>query len=207
MDDIKEVNQASTATGYERYPKIFDTCRKYYTERISSEKLNILSFGCSTGEECVTLVKYFPSATVLGVDINNEVLVICNKKHIFPNISFMPSNYENIKSKGPFDMIFCLSVLCKYDETANKQNISQIYSFSKFQKTIESLDQVLTKDGLLVIYNSNFRFSDSSIYGRYKVLFNQEIDESGFVPKFDKNNNLIAKELQKYNECIFIKAI
>lgn len=208
MNCLQEQHQASIVTQYNRYPKIFAVCKKYYTEKLSYKRLNILSFGCSTGEECFSLTEYFPLANILGVDINKDALVVCNKKSICPNISFMYSNCENVKMKGPFDMIFCMSVLCKWDDTENKENISNIYSFSKFQNAIEELDNVLLKDGLLVIYNSNFRFSESSIYYKYEVLRAPEIDDSGFVHKFDKNNNRIKDEQQsKYKECIFIKII
>lgn len=208
MDHIQEQHQVSIATCHNRYPKIFAACKKYHKEMHSSKRLIILSFGCSTGEECFSLAKYFPLAKILGVDTNKDVLTICNKRNTYKNISFSHSNYEKIKDKGPFDMIFCMSVLCKWDETANKKNISKIYSFSRFENTIYKLDNVLKKNGLLIIYNSNFRFSESSTYHRYKVLYIPEVDESGFVTKFDKNNNRIKKRSQpKYDGCIFIKII
>jgi len=208
MDYVQEQYQVSIATGPNRYPKIFAACKRYHKEIRSSKRLNILSFGCSTGEECFSLAKYFPLAKILGVDTNKDVLAICNKRNTYKNISFSYSNYENIKDRDPFDMIFCMSVLCKWPETENKKNISNIYSFSIFKNTIYKLDKVLKKNGLLVIYNSNFRFSESSTYHKYKVLYIPEVDESGFVPKFDKNNNIIKKRSQpKYDGCIFIKII
>lgn len=205
-DIIQETHQTSTVTMHDRYPEIFAACRKYYDKK-PGKKLNILSFGCSTGEECFTLARYFPFATIIGVDVNKDALEECNKKNTYPNVYFMHSSTETITSGAPFDMIFCMSVLCSWGETENRQNISNIYNFSKFQNTVEVLDTVLSKDGLLVIYNSNFRFSDSSIYGRYRVLYDKDIDGSGIVQKFDKNNNMIPKEFQKYMECIFIKEI
>lgn len=207
MDHLQEQYQVSTTTRYNRYPKIFIACKWYHTEKLASKSLNILSFGCSTGEECFSLAEYFPLAKILGVDINRDVLDLCNRKNTNQNISFLHSNCNDVNNVGPFDIIFCMSVLCKWTDTENKQNISNIYSFSKFQNTVEELDKILVKGGLLVIYNSNFRFSESSIYHKYGVLHNPEIDESGFVQKFDKNNNLIKRELQKYNECIFIKIV
>lgn len=190
-------------TEYDRYPKIFTICEEYSAGLNPSKELKILSFGCSTGEECMSIRKYFPSAKIFGVDIDKSTLDSCNKRNKDPNISFMYSNFQNIKKEGPFDMIFCMSVLCRWPDTKYLRNITNIYNFLEFQNTIEEIDKVLVKNGLLVVYNSNFIFSDTSIYSKYQVLYDPQIVESGFVYKFDKNNNRV-KESQ-YKECIFIK--
>jgi chemotaxis methyl-accepting protein methylase len=52
-----------------RYPEIFTEVKtKYPTPR------RILSFGCSTGEECITLHTYFPRSRVIGFDIDNKII-------------------------------------------------------------------------------------------------------------------------------------
>lgn len=158
--------------------------------------MNILSFGCATGEECFTLLKYFPSSSIFGVDINKERIDICRNNNTNSSISFIQSNYENIKMKSPFNMIFCLSVLCNYG-TGNDN-----YKFSEFDGTLVELDSFLSKNGLLVIYNSNFRFSDASIYHKYKVLPDNNIS-CGDVPKYDKNNIILNN--YAYKDTIFIK--
>jgi chemotaxis methyl-accepting protein methylase len=170
-------------------------------EKLSDRRLNILSFGCSTGEECLTLAEYFPSATILGVDTDEGLLTICKQKNTYPNVSFVISSSENIKKRGPFDIIFCMSVLCRWGADSNEVTA---YSLPKFQRIIGELDKFLAKYGLLVIYNSSFRFSDSSIYYKYKVLYDPEID-SGFVTMFDKDHNIMSRPL--YKDCIFIKMI
>ena len=54
-------------TEVDRYPQLFDAL----AERLSGiEAPRILSFGCSTGEEVLTLKAHFPGAEVFGCDID-----------------------------------------------------------------------------------------------------------------------------------------
>src|SRR5690348_1435173 len=51
----------------DRYPVIF----KFVQARLGAETpAAILSFGCATGEEVFSLRRYFPRATIKGIDIN-----------------------------------------------------------------------------------------------------------------------------------------
>lgn len=198
MNYIEIQHQRSWHTENNRYPDIFNLCRDYWN-KLEQENLNILSFGCSTGEECFNLLRYFPLSNITGVDINKVSIDKCNKKNVYKNLSFMYSNYENIKFKSPFDIIFCMSVLCRYG-VGNDD-----YKFSEFNGVLQELDNLISKNGLLVIYNSNFRFSDSDIYHKYNPLNSYRIKESGFVPKFDKNNNKLNNDLCNYKYCVFTK--
>ncbi|MGG7620247.1 hypothetical protein [Bacillus coreaensis] len=72
----KNVHQTTSLTYMDRYPKIFTACQKYFEGK---EDIKILSYGCSTGEEVLTLRRYFPNAQIIGVDINKQSLVTCSK--------------------------------------------------------------------------------------------------------------------------------
>ena len=58
-------HQIPNTTALNRYPEIF-AC----AANAAPDTRRILSFGCSTGEECVTLASYFPAAQIVGTDIN-----------------------------------------------------------------------------------------------------------------------------------------
>lgn len=51
----------------DRYP----ACKNYFNGK---QDLKILSYGCSTGEEVLTLRRYFPTAQIIGTDIKNIAL-------------------------------------------------------------------------------------------------------------------------------------
>ena len=53
MPRIK-LNQNHTTTLYNRYPKVFQEIKD-----IVIDPKNILSFGCSTGEECITMQELY----------------------------------------------------------------------------------------------------------------------------------------------------
>ena len=59
-----DVHQISNYTALDRYPDLFSTCK---TLMQGKDTLKILSFGCSTGEEVLTLREYFPNAFIVGV--------------------------------------------------------------------------------------------------------------------------------------------
>jgi hypothetical protein len=59
------IHQISAKTAFNRYPQIFAGAA-----HAAPNARRILSFGCSTGEECATLKMYFPQAKVVGADLN-----------------------------------------------------------------------------------------------------------------------------------------
>lgn len=193
-------HQLTSSTKINRYPEIFEDTKQYFEEQKVNPK--ILSYGCSTGEECFSLVSYFPKAKVKGLDINKVNLKIARQKNAHNNIEYIFSNAKNLKQQKPVDLIFCMSVLCRWEDTKDKANSSDIYPFSKFESTLMELDEVLEKGGLLVIYNSNYRFSDTGLYSRYKPL--KTYANNGFVHLFDKNGDRLT---ENYGEVIFRKEI
>jgi len=102
------LHQTTALTGMDRYPAIFSACREYFGDK---RDLKILSFGCSTGEEVLTLRQYFPSAFITGADINRRSLSVCRKRKVDDRIAFVYSSRDAIRALGPFDAIFCMAVL------------------------------------------------------------------------------------------------
>lgn len=178
----KKQHQSTTTTRYNRYPNIFYTC----TQLIKKQHIDILSFGCSTGEEIITLKNiYFPSANIYGVDINNQILTECakkvNKKYLFTQEQFL-------LTKQTFDIIFAMSCLCKWEETESVEDSSELYPFHVFESGVKMLHNKLNTNGLLVIYNANYMFEDTCVAENYRKISRKCIKESGIVHKFDKHN-------------------
>lgn len=189
-------NQISQCTIYNRTPKIFKEIK-----RIIPLPSQILSFGCSTGEECETLQElYFPNIKIIGVDIDKNIIEENIKKNKYINIKYY-SEVNNITKKS--DIIFANSVLCKWPE--NKIHQPNNYTFETFEKTLELIDSLLNKDGYLCIYNSKYLFCESNVFfnKKYKKINtfsnNKEINFplgkfkkiSGFVTKYHKNGKKI----------------
>ncbi len=92
----------------DRYPRIFAACRDYFG---GAPDLRILSYGCATGEEVLTLRRYFPAATIVGAEINEYCLAVARRHAVDDRIAFIESDSAAIRSRAPFDAIFCMAVL------------------------------------------------------------------------------------------------
>lgn len=189
-------HQISNATNYNRYPIIFKECVKYFKDK----NPKILSFGCSDGREVKTLKElYFKDSFIDGVDISPKMIDECKELCLDESINFYNSNEFQ---KGKYDLIFCMSVLCRWPQTRELEDCSTEYTFNQFEEQVLELNEMLEKGGLLVIYNSNFIFTDTVLKNDYLVLESNKLKESGFVNKFNKNNMLIN---ENYKYSIFIK--
>jgi hypothetical protein len=196
---VKEQHQLTSVTATDRYPELFTEIRTAVSEK---KDLSILSFGCSTGEECFSLQSYFPNAKTTGVDINKANLRKANRKNKYPNVQFLFSTPETIAQHGKYDVIFCMSVLCRWVETKDLQNCGHIYHFSKFSETVSMLADQVKSNGLLVVYNSNFRFEDTEAFKGFDILPTPSVLDSGFVHKYDSQNNRITSI---HRHCVYRK--
>ena len=197
----REHHQTAVLTGFNRYPEIFDECASLLGD---GSELRLLSFGCSTGEEPVTLRHYFPSAVILGTDINGHNLKICRDLSPEYGLRFFKSTPSNINRNGPYNAIFCMAVLQRSPKVVEAQNlcdISKIYPFDKFERQLVELDAVLASGGLLVIEHTFYRLSDTVLVKGYRSS-SFRTSESSTVFKFDRSGRRTHAEPQPV---IFVK--
>lgn len=164
------LHQSEALTWMDRYPAIFSACRDYFA---GQPDLRILSYGCATGEEVLTLRKYFPHAFIVGVEINRHSLRQCRQLKVDDRIAFMEPNFTRVAEAGPFDAIFCMAVLQRTPDLVEEKGIvdlTPIYPFEKFDRKVTELDSWLKSRGLLAIYNSQYLFSDASVSAKYEPL-------------------------------------
>lgn len=187
------IMQTASTTFMDRHPDIFDFLKLQFGD----QQIRLLSFGCSTGEECFSLRNYLPNAKITGVDINpNSILTAKKNSLVDGNMEFVCLSPNALHQLGQFDVILALSVLCKNPEAQELNDISSIYPFHRYNTIVSLLDSQLNKNGYLIIRSSNFRLKDSSIFSNYSVVnFEKRRDPKDF-PKFDSNN----KRLKNYLE-------
>lgn len=181
------VHQTTVVTWMNRYPAIFTSCRAYFG---SQSDVRILSYGCSTGEEVLTLREYFPSAFITGAEINPRSLAICRKLQVDGRIAFVHSDRKTIRDHGSYDAIFCMAVLQRTPhliEQMGVESLKKIYPFEKFDRQISELDAVLNVNGLLVIHHAHYLLADAEVAARYQPLegVDQEVSRG---PKFGKDS-------------------
>ncbi len=196
------MHQTTPATALNRFPVIFSACQEYFKDR---NDIRILSFGCATGEEVITLRYYFPDATIIGAEVNKYCLEVCNRRRLDEKMIFIDSTDEEITRNGPYDAIFCMAVFQRTPERITLdgvKNIKRIYPFEKFEKQVCKLDQKLKEKGLFVIHYSQYDFADTRIVDRYEVY--GDYGQGDYrCSVFDKHGKQIVKPPKRYS--IFIK--
>jgi len=208
LSEASATIQVRDNTRYDRYPAVFRAVTRQLRNSRPSGGLNVLSFGCSSGEEAFSLAdKYLTldDDRILGVDISEKQIQIAREQNnSYPRVQFSLSTPEVISKRAPFDAILALSVLCVWPGTKGKESIASIFPFQRFESICRELTGYLRKGGLLAIYNSNFCFKDAGMYSRYRPVEVPGLAESGFVRKFDKENRAYSEDYI-YREVLFEK--
>jgi len=202
--DGRRVHQTTPATWIDRYPGIFSACQAYFGDK---RNLRLLSYGCSTGEEVLTLRKYFPSAFITGAEINRRSLAACRRRKADERIAFIYSDRTAVAKRGPFDAIFCMAVLQRTPHAIAERGVtdlSRIYPFEKFDRQLRELDALLEKDGLLVIHHSQYLFEDACVASKYMPL-ETGAPEAGAGPRFGRNSQRLADSAGAAPASIFVK--
>lgn len=75
--------QKSTATKLNRYSSLFEDIKKFYP----NNTVKILVYGCSTGEELVTLNNIFPDNEIFGVEIDENAIAKAKKMPLLQKFS------------------------------------------------------------------------------------------------------------------------
>lgn len=154
------VHQYTTFTLLDRYPRHFAAAQ---TELSDITAPAILSFGCSSGEEVVSLRRHFPTARLVGAEINPVQLAACAQLPADPQITFIRSTHDAITELGPYDAIFCMAVLQRFPHVVEQRgirNIAKRYPFAHFSREVKFLADQLRPGGLLVIDHCQYRVED-----------------------------------------------
>jgi hypothetical protein len=195
-------HQTRNDTSEDRYPELFSVVARLLLQegRASGP---VLSYGCSTGDECFALRKYLPTARIVGTDISKRNLLECIKRNSDTAIRFLPPTKRLLMDQGPYEAIFAMSVLCRWPDTQLVNDCSRIYPFGRFIETVALLDDLLIPGGLLVLYNANFRFTDTSVAQHFESIAAPEGVDHGFVHLFSATNRKL--EDQSYAHVVFKK--
>jgi hypothetical protein len=187
LRSIPGIHQFSAVTAFDRYPTLFTAL----AGRIRPRRL--LSFGCSTGEECATARTYWPNAEVVGVDVNEESLAAARCR--VPGVRFLQARL--LPDLGRFDLVLALSVLCRHRDTKDQTDISAIYPFQMFAEAVGRLVAAVASRGVLVVVNANYRFEDTTHATDFRPLvdetFTDEVHHAR-VRRFGPDGHLLREQ-------------
>jgi SAM-dependent methyltransferase len=184
--------QPATVTSANRHPELFDRVVDLLADH---PRPAILSFGCSTGEEVITLARRFPTATLRGIDINPACIRTARQRLANtpdPRIDFVCASSAEGELPDRYDAIFALSVLRHGRLDAERpDDCSAILPFDRFARAVAALDGCLKPGGLLVIWGSHFRFADLPLAAGYSTLHSQPLRPA--MPLYGADNGRIAQ--------------
>lgn len=188
--------QRIITTAPNRYPGVFRTVRSEISNQhgpaLGEGRLRILSFGCSSGTEVLTLRAYFPDAMIFGCDVDPSALQAAVKNTREDACRLFISTPEGIAANGPYDLIFAMSVFCQYPASKKVSNLESLYPFSLFEKLASNLIENLADGGMLCIMNSNHLFRDLPVASGFNRLRSPLIAGNGFIDKFDSSGKRLT---------------
>lgn len=164
--------------------------------------LKILSFGCATGEEIVTLRSIFPDADLYGCEIEPVALeeAIATTGHL---ATIFKSDRAAIRDHGPFDLINCASVLCLNPPT----DMQKLFPPEEFDELLGVLDSALLPGGLLALTNASYRLQDSPFAPAYDPIRSDIVFSSGFVNIYAHDRRPFLERIRRPSYVAFRRGI
>lgn len=145
--------QISHMTSQNRFPKIMESAKK-----LKPDAKKLLSFGCSTGEECQSLLEYFPNAEqIIGVDLDYSSISMARRKNKSDKVLFT----DEIDVLGKFDVITVLQTLFCLEVPVPKV---------RWLKAIEKIDEHIAPGGIIMIYTSDYDPVEVLTNDRYEYV-------------------------------------
>lgn len=187
-----QLYQPGGRTAFDRHPELFAALRDALA---GVPRPRILSFGCSTGEEILTLKSYLPKAELAGIDINDHRLSQARRKVRDRSIRFWVAGSIGDTDAGTFDAITCLNVLHR-PQTLHQwpADPTPYLSFASFERAVLDLDRALRPGGILVLDHMSFNFTDTAVAGNYAAIVTA-ITPGEPIKRYDRSNQPILVPL------------
>jgi SAM-dependent methyltransferase len=185
----------------DRYPWLFRFAAAALGER---KDCRLLSFGCSRGDELLSLRRYFPGAAITGIDFDRTNIARCRARINDPLVRLAVSATTEAETDQYYDAIFCLAVLCHGQLTiSGAWRSDPLLHFADFARTVTDFARCLKPGGLLVLHTTSFRFCDTEVAGNFDVLLEAEPGQMADDVQFGRDN--IRLEGERYRAVIFRK--
>jgi 2-polyprenyl-3-methyl-5-hydroxy-6-metoxy-1,4-benzoquinol methylase len=191
-------------TLHDRYPRIF----RFVQATLGAEsKIKILSFGCSTGDEVLSLRHYFSRAVIKGLDINRANISVCRQrlnKSPDDKIFFATASSTKAEPSGDYDAIFCMAVL-RHGSLGlpGVTRCDHLIRFEDFARAVADFERCLKPGGLLIIRHCNFRLRDAPAGQAFETIL--QLPAGTGTPLFGADNRLLPD--REYPDTVFRKRL
>ena len=188
--------QPQGTTAYHRYPAEIEAAKA----ALGTGDPEILSFGCSSGEELLTLRHHFPGARIRGLDIN-PVAVRAARRLVHDagegaTISVARARDAADEPAESCDLVLALAVFRHASLNHAPDRCDGVLHFASFERTVAGLSSCLRPGGVFVIRHANFRFTDCAVAADYEPVLAGLPSSNDHVvtPVYDRTNRLVAPE-------------
>jgi SAM-dependent methyltransferase len=189
----RDAFQPFSDTRPDRYPAIFKFVR---SELGTDHPVALLSFGCATGEEVFSLRRYFPRATIKGIDINPGSIVVARRRLAAepdPGLSFACGASTADEPAARYDAIFCMAVLRHGGLGApGVVRCDPLLRFDDVAGALADFHRCLKPGGLLIVRHSNFRVCDTPIGTEFETVLSVPNRGAPTTPIFGPDNRLMS---------------
>lgn len=189
----KWLMQPAPDTSPDRYPAIFSFVRDALRQTSAPD---LLSYGCSVGEEVFSLRRYFPAATITGVDINAHSIGLARQRLASapdPQLDFQCLPSPNALPSAAYDAIFCMAVLRHGDLQADKPDrCDPILPFAAAEMVANELARCVRPGGYLCLWYYHFPFSRMAAAKGFDVVLELPAGAHENQPVYGPDNQRIA---------------
>lgn len=167
-----------------------------------AEPARVLSFGCSTGEECLSLQAAMPGATIHGCDIDEASLAVAQARCEPLGIECFLSDEAGVRARGPYDVIFANAVLCLHPGSMKLETLAEALPFGDVDAIVTMLVDSLTDGGILMLADSNYPVAGFSRYNRLVPVdidtvapYSDAVERFRAVERFNKDGTPFARRV------------
>lgn len=183
--------QPFTTTTRDRYPEevecIAETC-------VTSAPVRILSFGCASGAELLTLRERFPGARIVGIDINPLAVRRARRAVRGTGIVVRRAGDAAGEPAASYDVVLAMAVFRHGALNSGPPSCDAVIRYADFDRTVTGLCRAVAPGGLLAIRHANFRFTDTAAsrdFEPVRVGFPSESDAGEPTPVYGPDDRLL----------------
>lgn len=188
--------QPTGHTKLDRHPALFSFARDSVGDGPDRQ---LLSFGCSTGEEVFSLRRYFAESRITGIDISPHRIRECRRRArrhgADPALRFAVASSAEMFAPQSIDAIFANSVLRHGDLALAPPRCDHRISFADFERIVSGLAHCIKPGGLFVLRYANFRFTDTDAAKDFETISLMRRDRK--TPLYNTANRLAPPEREE----------
>ncbi|HJQ03994.1 MAG TPA: class I SAM-dependent methyltransferase [Nocardioides sp.] len=193
--------QPFTTTARDRYPEEL-ACMRDALAHLPPDGLRLLSFGCASGEELLTLHEQFPEARITGIDVNPLALRAARRRineaaagHL---VSLVRAGDAEGEPEAAYDAVLAFAVLRHGGLNDAPPTCTAMLRFADFERTVTGLCRAVRPGGIFAIRHANFRFTDCAVAAGFEPVRTgfPSVSAIGPTPVYGRHDELLDVALR-----------